>query len=190
MLDVRGHMCDHTCVWELSVFLPVWSTHVYKSLSFSPFSRCRPAPLLLLGQITPVVTTVTLLKWKSSILNPKGPTAPQATEKSIPDCSLSSAGSNWCIHRACREQCNDRLNSRYPILHVLKELRAAGAVIPSSLPSAVWRQRGRAGSASCPGLNSVSPSGLVPVCCTLCVSTHRFCQPTSVASKRRNAVCT
>lgn len=188
MLDVRGHMCDHTSVWELSLFLPMWSTHVYKSLRCSSFSRHRPAPLLLLGQITPVVTT--LLQWKSSIWNPEGTTAPEATEKSIPACSLSSAGSNQCFHRACREQCHDRFNSKYPILHVLKELRAAGVVIPSSLPSAVWRQMGRAGSTSCPGLSSVSASGLVSVCCTLCVSTHRFCQPASVASERSSAVCT
>lgn len=36
MLDVRGDMCDYTCVWELSVFFPVWSTHVYTRVSASP----------------------------------------------------------------------------------------------------------------------------------------------------------
>lgn len=36
MLAVKCHSCDHTCVWELSGFFLVWSTHEYRSLSFSP----------------------------------------------------------------------------------------------------------------------------------------------------------
>ena len=34
MLAVKWHLCDHTCVWELSGFFLVWSTHEYRSLSF------------------------------------------------------------------------------------------------------------------------------------------------------------
>lgn len=200
MLDVRGHVWPHLSLGAVCFLVCVEHTRVQESWLLSIFTAQTSSPAAA-GSDNPSGTYSNIasieqwylesmflylqlpLIWCSS-QNPKRTAAPPATEKSVPDCSLSSAGSNQCIYRVCSAMMD--LTPSIPSSMCLRNSEHP----PLCTSSVETDGQGWEHLLPRTKRSEVPPSGLVSVCRTLSVTTHRFCQPSSVASGGSRAVCT